>query len=508
MKANKTIFILACILNVIIGKAEIFPTLSIVELSFYADTVIEARFLKKENEDFIFLIEKSNQKDNYDTLIVNNINSLFNKLGGNQSYYSSRQKIGFENCDKLLIYLAQDAENKMVPVWSGYRLLKDDFIYLPAQPENPGKFSFARSSDSITWNELLTRVELVHTRVQNLKRIKNIKDPYLRNIELFNWIDHNKIDFGQDCGWNDDCGWGTMEWDVFKWITEGNISKDTWKASQLYREVNAQSEAEWKRSLRILRDANGNSFNTYDDIDFLINITLDSSKTGPERNQALIYLKLASKKVYENNYPLPDSTTLAFQFRKQKSIRDHLLPLLHDDNLKHSAFRIISAMSNPRDGSLKHRIEYEALPTIIKHYQEEKPSEYRSDLAEFIVYNVSKEEWQMLTNCDENIFVDLYQIRVNSTTSTLRFGINYKNGKETINEIPIVEIRNLASDKLAIQMNDEEFELPFSRWNGVRYLKVDLNGLDRGKYKVYVKGKAGENSQYNWVSEYGEFEIQ
>jgi len=62
MKIKKTIFILACILNVLIGKAEIFSTLSIVELSFYADTVVEATFLKKEEEDYIFLIENTNQK--------------------------------------------------------------------------------------------------------------------------------------------------------------------------------------------------------------------------------------------------------------------------------------------------------------------------------------------------------------------------------------------------------------------------------------------------------------
>jgi len=74
MKVNKSILILICLFCVFIGKTEIFPTFSIVELSFRADTVVEARFLKKENEDFLFLISKFNQDEKHDTLTVSNIN--------------------------------------------------------------------------------------------------------------------------------------------------------------------------------------------------------------------------------------------------------------------------------------------------------------------------------------------------------------------------------------------------------------------------------------------------
>lgn len=48
MKVNKSLLILICLLSVFTGKTEIYPTFSIFELSFRADAVMEARFLKKE----------------------------------------------------------------------------------------------------------------------------------------------------------------------------------------------------------------------------------------------------------------------------------------------------------------------------------------------------------------------------------------------------------------------------------------------------------------------------
>jgi len=509
MKGNKSILVLIYFICSFIVKAEEYPTFSIVELSFYADTVVEARFLKKVNEDYLFLIGKFNQDKNYDTLTISRINELFDESVDNHSYWFPRQYVTFETCDKLLIYLSRNSSNALVPVFSGYRLLKDNFIYAPFQPENPGKFSFAKSAENISWDELLTRVQRVNTRIQNVKKIKNISDPHLRNHKLFNWIDQNKSSFGKNCVLDDDCGWGSIEWEVFEWITEVNIAQDTWNASQLFREVNSQSDVKWIRDERILRDVNDKSFTTYDDIDFLLNISLDVNKTIDERYQALQYLCPASRKVYEDNYPkIPDSNTLAFQNRKQKSIRADLMPLLNDVNLKEPAFQVIKGLSNPIYGHLNHRIDLEVMPIIIRLYKREKPSKYRSELAEFIVRNVKKTEWKKLTNCEENIFVDLNQLYVDIKHSTLALGILYNYGKEPINEIPIIEIQDLASKKLVLQINSHEFKLPYEKSNGQRELSVDIKGLDKGKYKVYVKGKAGEESIYNWVSEYGEFEIK
>ena len=182
-----------------IGKAEEYPAFSIVKLSIYADTVVEARFLKKVNEDYLFLIGKFNQDKNYDTLTISRINELFNESLDNHSKYFPRQYITFENCDKLLIYLSRNSSNALVPVFSGYRILKDNFIYAPFQPENPGKFSFTKSWENISWDELLTRVHRVNTRNQNVKKIKNFSDPQIRNHKLFNWIEANKSSFRRNC---------------------------------------------------------------------------------------------------------------------------------------------------------------------------------------------------------------------------------------------------------------------------------------------------------------------
>ena len=143
-----------------------------------------------------------------------------------------------------------------------------------------------------------------------------------------------------------------------------------------------------------------------------------------------------------------------------------------------------------------------------KIYQNETPGDYKSELAEFIVHNSSKEKWKILSNCDEKIFVDLYQVYVDTNKNILRFGINYDYGKEQIHDKPKVVVVNIITKEIAIEIEYSNFNLPYNRWNGVRYLETSIEGLTSGLYRVYTTGKAGEKSEFNWVSEYGEFRIE
>jgi len=490
----KYILTLILLIHAIIGHCGILPTFSIVELAIRSDRIAVSTFLNKKDSDTKFLINDiNNSYGKPDTLVLQNLDQFFYDL----SY--------FEQADSILIFLTNNQNGELT--WSGMRLLKDDTIYLPVQNINPGKYTFGVPRDINSWAELVKIVVEVEKRVNYVKQIKKEKD----NRKLFKWIEKDSQELAIPSimnGSNKNIGWGSFGWDVFKWITENNIASDTWNASKLFRKIHCSDEKEWLGYTGILTDENGTSFTSYKDIKFLVKESLKNSNSVVERKQALIYLKLASRKVYENNYPIPEQHKLNEQRDKQTSIRNKILPLLNNEELKRYAFGVVRSMSNPMDGNLEHRIDLEILPTIEHLYKNETPGDYKSELAEFIVHNSSKEEWKILSNCDEKIFVDLYQVYVDTIQNVLTFGINYDYGKEQIRENPIVVVENIKTKQIVREQESSGFKVPYNSWNGVRYIEISIEGLTSGTYKVYTKGKAGENSKFNWISEYGEFQVK
>lgn len=487
------------------GKAEFFPTHTLVELSYLADSVVSARFLKEENGNHFFLIHSLNENTEFDTLQVEGLARLFNLTTSSSKHVSPKSNVEFSNCDQLVIYLSRLPGNTLIPVWSGFRLMKNGSIYLPVQKMNPGKFSFVRSSLGLTWAELLSRVDSIQRRFEPINRIRKIKDPQQRNEALFDWMKVHKNSFGKDCGLDENCGWGNLEWEIFEWITEGNIAEDTWKASQLYRAVNASSEIKWRRNAIFLKDKNGNSFQSFEDIDFLINVANSPDYTLTERSQALSYLKAASRIVYPYNYPIPDSSMLALQVEKQLTIREQLLPLLDHQQLREGAFEVIKGMSNPRDGSLRNRIDLEILPLVKSYYFEVEPGSFKSELAKFLVHNVSAEEWKEISGCDAKIFVDLYSLSLDTATNELTFGINYNYGSVEIQAPPEMHVQGEKNHRIQLEKSLDDFPLPYRNWQGVRYVKINVQDLPEGNYKVYVSGTAGDENQFEWKSESGVF---
>lgn len=489
MRKNKIIILCLLLVGSAI-KAEIWPTLSIVELAIRSDKIVEAKYLGTDESKSRFLIQDlQKQPAKIDTITLFNLDRYFYDLNG------------IQNADSIILYLTEENTSTS---WSGLRVLKDNMTYVPFQNMNPGKFVLGLSRDSLNWNELKRNIIESKKRIDYVKELEKTKD----NRELLKWIQEHGNEFILRGGINENMGWGSYGWDVFKWITENNEAKSTWKASKLFKEIHFPNEEDWLGFTGLLGDENGTSFKTYEEINFLIETALDESIRLIDRRQALVYLKSASRKVYENNYPIPESQILNNQKEKQRLIRNQILPLLKNDGLKRFAFQVIRGMSNPMDGILEHRIDLEILPTIEKIYQNETPGDYKSELAEFIVYNSSKEKWKILSNCDEKIFVDLYQVYVDTNKNILRFGINYDYGKEQFHDKPKVVVVNRITKEIAMEIEYSNFNLPYNRWNGVRYLETSIEGLTSGLYKVYTTGKAGEKSEFNWVSEYGEFRIE
>lgn len=503
---NKKRIILILVLVIILNhlQAGIFPTLSIVELSIKSDKVLEVKYLSNSNGIYKFYGHEINSNKPFlDTFEIDGLERIYST--GTDEF--QRKTVGFEQAESIMVYISIDKKGKYNATFSGFRLLVSGKILVPFQYEIPGKFTFSPLNDTMSWSNLKQRIESVDNRIRAIQEIRNLEDSVVRNQLLFQWLAANRQEFGKRCGLNEDCGWGSIEYDIFKRITEANISKDTWLASKLFREVRFPIEVDWIGYTGILDDYGSKSFATYADIDFLTSTALNELNLTIDRKQALSFLVGACRKVYENNYPIPSASILKFQKAKQKEIRDKIIPLLSNENFKLFAFKIVSALSNPMDGILEHRIDLEALQLIKRIYLNEVPSEYKSNLAYFIVHNSTQEEWKEFVGNDLRIFMDLYHVSVDTTQLTLSFGINYNYGKETIKEVPFIIIENMVNGNAVYKELALNIRLPYESWKGFEYLKVDISSFEAGTYKVYLIGKAGENNEGFWKSEYGTFQL-
>lgn len=480
-----------------IAHAEEWMSFSLVDLSFFADTVVEATYLDHTGGDYEFLIRDLQGANNQDTLVVNGIDGLFEG--------SFLSKLGFKTAEKIILYLSYDEDGRLVPTWSGFRLFQDYKVHSPIQVMNPGSFAFASSQDSISWEELKHRVLSIQERIRKVKQLKQIQDLPKRNQALFSWLKRHKHTFGKACRLNEDCGWGFIEQYVFEWIAESNIAKDIWRASKWYIAIHAQAEVDWY-SDQIL-SYGSDAFSSYEDIEFLLAVATDSTQATLHRKQALFYLKTASKKVYENNIPIPDSTTLAFQKNKQQSIRELILPALENDQLKDFAFPVIAELSYPSNQRLKHRIDLQALPALRMHYKNEDPSWYKRKLAHFLVRHSSEAEWKQLTNSDANIFMDIQHVLFDTTSKVVSVRVYYDNGEEAVLEEPELNMVKAKSGSEVFRQKLPDFKLPFSK-KEFSTVQVQLEGLEKGQYQLYLSGKAGEHSRFFWQSEMELLEVK
>jgi len=500
-------------------NAEILPMSTIVELSVYSDKVLEAKFLKSNDQEYLFLTKEIQAKGSFtDTLRLNYLERMYNKPDEDWAY--------FDNCEQLIIYLYNGDREGEENIAVGFRLLKDGKIFFPFQPTNPGNYSFTAMRETIDWEVYKKRIIKVDQRIRKIKALKKIADPVEQNEKLFAWIKRFKNTFGKACDWDADCGWGSLEWDVFKWIANNNIAKDTWDASQLFRVVNAESEIDWRRRNNILRQDRGNAFKTYEDIDFLLDIATDKDRSIDERRQALIFLTPAIQKVYEDNDPVLDSTLLAFQIEKQKNLRQAVFELMDKPDLRSDAFLLVKRLTNPLSHGQLHRTDRGHLPQIIAHYTQlvstlaadtsmSEPNyygahAYKNDLARFIAKNSSAEKWHEITSCDANIFMELKQVYIHPRRNTLSFSIYYNYGKEVINKMPTVFFTPITEDgkdatsktfeRELVNIENQKFDLPWTYGN--RYLRLDLKALKlkKGNYRCHVEGRAGEQEEYFWKS--------
>jgi hypothetical protein len=286
------ISVIACLCLVVLGiKTTVYASsedhviYTLVELTIHAQTVYEAKCIGYTDDTYTFCGHPLGVAKMFaDTFLVGSIDYLYNPPDSIKSKYRSH----IRDADLVLLYGSFAPGGIFEPLQTGFRLLTDSVVFTPYSAVN-FNLGFFPSDDKISWAQLKVNAMNIISRVNHVKALRAIPDPGVRNQVLFDWLEKNRHTFNLPWKLNEDEGWGSLEWEIFNWIVEGNIGADTWKASQLYRNIRFPMEDEWQGYGGILQSEAKGSFDTLEDMEWLIAMALDEKIISIERRQALYF---------------------------------------------------------------------------------------------------------------------------------------------------------------------------------------------------------------------------
>jgi hypothetical protein len=473
--------------------AEDWPTYSIVELALQADLIVSGKYLDKKDEVDRFLVRDFfNPGIAYDTLEVEGLKAYYNTY----KEEFGRAGVDLEHADELIIYLTKNRDAGFSPVFSGFRLLKEGKVYTPLQSMKPGKFSFSPLEDSISWVELINNIKSAWTKVVLVEELNAIQDPGERNKALLEWTARNVQSFGNGCPLNQDCGWGSAEWEVFNWIAAAGLPEDTWAASILYRQYKHSWDSDDQTRLKIMKDPDGKSFRSFHGIPFLLSVT-NGRGSNLNKIQALSFMRDAIDIFLYPISPGLGEAVDVFDLANQRVLRTGLLQYLDNDSLKTHAFKVITRLTNPNrfQPGQKDLVD---MPFFITKYHEEVPSAFKNEIAKFIVSNTSEEDWKTISGNDKRILVFLEYPNIDRLKDELLFYVNQDHGKEKIGEHLTVILSH--KDGTEIRIQNMECKSPYTETT--QQITMDCHMLKSGRWTIQLEGFSGETSQFSWRSEY------
>lgn len=488
--------------------AEEWPTLSIVQAVRYSDKTVLAKFLKMENDTFHLIYKDlEDATDEYtDTLVVPDIHRTFYK----RIPQYSRSKFSFlsvENAEEYLIFLKKSSKNKWQPI--SWRFLANDTIYQPYQLENPGNFHLLKIGEEINWQTLQRRIKQARKRIDSIWTMKAIANDTLRNQVLLQWLNDN-FDTFEDyydsrCTLNEDCGWAYLNTDMLKWILEAGIAKDTWTIGLFSLKINQKN----------LYDTGKQSFAFPAERLFLVEKAMTDTLPLEVRKLALRFL--GSNLWLRSSWDKDKRNGIELTTKEQLNLMQTIKPLLDHEELAKPAFQVLSRLSNPRDGNLKEHIYLQLLPDFIEKYQSLPPVQYNNDLriklGEFISYNADEATWKLVSGSDANQYFKVYHFHIDSTKNEFRFNFYNQRNKslrKNINSKPIIQLKRIENNKTVETMTcsiNDDLNV-FNRLSGGAItLSFDISNLKKGTYYFQVIGTVGEQNEFNFISEIGQFTL-
>ncbi len=435
---------------------------TIADLVNNSEVIYIAKFIKAENKLFYFAVKEIDSKNNfYDTIKIKDNSQDFDtiqnrlyrpklqlqKINNKISKISwaisegDEELIKIQDADELILFIYKDYD---IPF---YFLTKNKKIYREGYNDLISKYNFYNIAKGRTWEKQISIIKNVKKRIDEINNIHSIKDDKIRNRKLFQWIEKNRNSLTQKCTWeneNDDCGWSTINRDVFRWITEAGISKDTWKSAKLFREILISDENDDS----FLYDYGKNSFVSESSIKFLIKIVLNPENSISERVQALIFLKGSDKEF---------SSTIKL---KNKELFNKLIELNNT----------------------------------------ELPSRIKNELCFFLYSVTNKKEWFVITGNKNREFVQLSVCYKDGDLENLCIdAFNYGDGIINNKSVYLI-LEKFDNNKISISETKmipiSNFEITFTS----QQIELKLDELSPGNWKIYIQGGTN-NEKVEWKSQ-------
>ncbi len=497
-----------------------FGQLPLTQMVYSAEPILQARFLSAEGDSIVFLSKDLHANSGFDDTIIVLQSEAFPTWASREDLKDAINKqiiSGLKESKELLFFVHHTEGNVVYPFYSGIRIWINDEVRFTSGPMGLEDADFVSFMEKISWDEMLQRVSGIEARLKPVYALREIKNPSKRNKALFQWLDDHKREFNLGCDFNADCGWGGFQDIVLRWIIDGNIMADTWKAGEVFQRMYPNENGSLKGFLATFMDPSA-AFTSEDGLHFLLEKALSNDQTIVERQRALTFMVGALSFILQDTFQDDPYFKKYTQGDRQQEMLDQLMPLMYDDDVAPYAFINIFRLSHSEIPGEADRQNLSKLPELMQLYKTQTPENtpYRGRFTDFLLASCTEEQWKSLSGNDAMIYVFIYDAYnnaaknqfYNAAKNQLKFGISYNYREGLIVEKPKVRLEKWVDGMMVADVTKEFYNEDGSPYKpAITYLKqwVDVSDLDSGEWTFYLFGVAGDYGEYRWTSERGTF---
>ena len=189
---------------------EIWPHYSIFDLCLKSVVIHEAKFLKEDVDDYIFVAKKIGSQGGYtDTIVFENVKSVIAEdlqVAEEREVFDLYKEFGLpiqnskvsptlKNSEKVIFFSCKNGNGDLIPIASGYRLIKKNIIYGPSQRKIPGEYWFDKTN--INPKELFEEIEECQRKINKLVSLFDDRNSTPNRLQYQKWIDKVSIEFSK-----------------------------------------------------------------------------------------------------------------------------------------------------------------------------------------------------------------------------------------------------------------------------------------------------------------------
>jgi hypothetical protein len=481
-------------------KGAIWGMPTLIDLVYNSIDVVEGELIYFEKDSAVFSLRSIyNTEKTYLLSILNFSGDFHVRYIFDQDNLWVRERpenISIQDGEKFILFLQEDYSSKIVASLSSAFYLHRNKIYYPIQLMNPDELTILPLETTITWDQLKINLIDSKLRVASLRKILQNEHSKENNQRLFQWIENEKSELlDRNCRLPKNCGWGHLGGLVFQRIINSGIWIDAWKASSLYNKMFGfyLSDQDNKYS-------NENARNYFEKIAF---------ETDLDKEGKLIALWYFSESMW---YPDILETKNSIPPKLKRNILktiEKLKPLFSEFEFQRHILGSLGGLFYSENDELRELANTFVLPFLIHEYLKPANEFVRNEIGDILKRQLTEAKLNEITGNDHGILADIIQISGDTHSKRLVLAINVDIGYAKIVSIPTASFINISKERQhSLRLELPNFKIPYANGEGSRYFYFDLKDFTPGHWKVQIEGRAGEEDQYKWKTNFSHFEIK